>query len=311
MKKLLLFILSFIGNERGNLLYPASTGHNTDDKYSALVEPNLWYNNIFQPGITFTPKYTLGNAGQILVHKPGVGTITPTAPGADFSDAIVQDTLITISLNKQFNRSRKLYGATAASVEYPIAASELETGIQEVAKGWTLTGVKELIGTTSIIVSDNVTTLATASTIFDQIVDDRKKLVKLGANPDVIVVSPNVYALLLKSDEFQRTGVIGDQVVSGGNVGRVAGMTVVEYQALDDAAVDAATIGGITWASGDELEYVIYDHDAFSIVTSVDMVRVKDSERFNGSLAQVEIVSGFKLTNPSRALLKFHDLSAA
>ena len=29
-----------------NLLYPASTGHYTDDKYSALVEPNLFYQTL-------------------------------------------------------------------------------------------------------------------------------------------------------------------------------------------------------------------------------------------------------------------------
>lgn len=310
MKKLLLFLVSILMNENGNILIPASTGHNTDDKYSSLVEPNLWYNNIFQPGITFTAKYQLGSAGQILVHKPGVADITPTAPGADFSDSIVQDTLITIALNKQFNRSRKIYGATEATVEYAIAASELETATQEVAKGWTTTAVKELIGSTSIIVSDNITTLVDKTTVFDQMVDDRAKLVLLGATPDVAIVSPKVYAHLLKSDEFQRTGMIGDMAIAGGRVGSIGGMTVVEYQGLDAAAVDGATIGGITWATGDELEYVIYDHDAFSIVTSVDMVRVKDSENFNGSKAQVEIVSGFKLTNPSRALLKFHDLSA-
>ena len=311
MKRLFNFLLSILANENGNILIPASTGHNTDDKYSALVEPNLWFNNIFQPGVTFTAKYQLGSAGQILVHKPGVATVTPTAPGADFSDAIVQDSLVTIALDKQFNRSRKIYGATENTVAYPIAASELETGIQEVAKGWTLSGVKELIGATSIIVSDNVLTVTSDTTIYDQIVDDRQKLVLQGARPDVVIVSPKVYGYLLKSPEFQRTGMIGDQVVAGGNVGSIAGMTVVEYQALDAAAVDGATIGGITWASGDELEYVMYDHDAFSIVTSVDMVRVKDSERFNGTLAQIEMVSGFKLTNPSRALLKYHDLSAA
>ena len=311
MKRLFNFLLSILANENGNILIPASTGHNTDDKYSALVEPNLWFNNIFQPGVTFTAKYQLGSAGQILVHKPGVATVTPTAPGADFSDAIVQDSLVTIALDKQFNRSRKIYGATENTVAYPIAASELETGIQEVAKGWTLSGVKELIGATSIIVSDNVLTVTSDTTIYDQIVDDRQKLVLQGARPDVVIVSPKVYGHLLKSPEFQRTGMIGDQVVAGGNVGTIAGMTVVEYQALDAAAVDGATIGGITWASGDELEYVMYDHDAFSIVTSVDMVRVKDSERFNGTLAQIEMVSGFKLTNPSRALLKYHDLSAA
>ena len=299
-----------------NLLYPATTGHYTDDKYSPLLEPNLWYNNIFQPGVTYTDKYQLGPAGQIFVHKPGVATISPTVPGADFSDAIVQDSLITISLNKQFNRSRKIYGATLASVSYSAAASEMETAIQEVKKAWTLAGYQALATDTAVAVSDNVTTLVTASTVYDQIVADRQKLVEAGANPDVIVVSPSVYGLLLKSDEFQRTGAIGDNAVANGVVGKIAGLTVVEYQAVDSGIADGTTISGgtgsdITWASGDEMEYVIYDHDAFSIVTSVEAIRlVEEPTRFVGTLAQVQIVSGYKVTNPSRVLLKYHDASA-
>ena len=131
------------------LLYPASTGHTVDDKYSALVEPNLFAANVFQPGVTFTDKYQIGPAGQIMVHKPGVGTVTPTAPGADYTDAIVQDSIVTISLDKQFNRSRKIYGATAASVAYPIAASELETGLQEIKAAWNKQAAKSFLTTTA------------------------------------------------------------------------------------------------------------------------------------------------------------------
>ena len=294
-----------------NLLYPASTGHYTDDKYSALLEPNLWYNNIFIPGVTYTDKYQLGPAGQIFVHKPGVGTITPTVPGADFSDAIVQDSLVTIPLNLQFNRSRKIYGATLASVAYAAAASEMETAIQEIKKAWTLAAYQALIGTTSIINSTNILTVLTASTVYDTIVDDRAKLVATGVKPDTLIVSPAVYGMLLQSDEFQRTGTVGDNAVSNAIVGRVAGLNVVEYEAVDSGAVDGQTIGGITWATGDLMEYVMYDSDAFSIVTSVEAMRlVEEPTRFVGTLAQVQIVSGFKLTNPARALLKFHDLSA-
>ena len=294
-----------------NLLYPASTGHYTDDKYSPLLEPNLWYNNIFQPGVTFTDKYQLGAAGQIFVHKPGVGTISPTVPGADFSDSVVQDSLITIALDKQFNRSRKIYGATLASVSYNAAASEMETAIQEVRKGWTKSAYQALIAEGSITVSDNITTLVDESTVYDQIVADRQKLIEDGAEPNTIIVSPSVYGLLLKSDEFQRTGSIGDVTVADGRVGRVAGLNVLEYQGADSDATDGDTIGGVTWASGDEMEYVIYDADAFSCVTSVEAIRlVEEPTRFVGTLAQVQIVSGFKLTNASRALLKFHDTSA-
>ena len=293
-----------------NLLYPASTGHYVDDKFSALLEPNLWFKNIFQPGVTFTDKYQTGPAGQIMIHKPGITAITSTVPGADFSDAIDGDSLITISLNTQFNRSRKIYGATLASVAYSAVASEMETAIQEVKKGWTLAAYTALIETTSVISSTNTATVVSASDIYDTIVDDRAKLVATGVTPDTLIVSPAVYAMLLKSDEFQRTGLVGDNVVNNGIVGRVAGLNVVEYEAADSAAVDGETISGITWATGDLMEYVMYDHDAFSIITSVEAIRaVEEPTRFVGTLAQVQIVSGFKVTNPAKVLLKYHDLS--
>ena len=293
-----------------NLLYPASSGHYVDDKYSALLEPNLWFKNIFQPGVTFTDKYQTGPAGQIMIHKPGITAITSTVPGADFTDAIDGDSLITISLNTQFNRSRKIYGATLASVAYSAVASEMETAIQEVKKGWTLAAYTALIGTTSVISSANTTTVAVAADIYDTIVDDRAKLVATGVTPDTLIVTPAIYAMLLKSDEFQRTGLTGDNVVNNGIVGRVAGLNVVEYEAADSAAVDAATIAGITWASGDLMEYVMYDHDTFSIITSVEAIRaVEEPTRFVGTLAQVQIVSGFKVTNPAKVLLKYHNLA--
>ena len=295
-----------------NLLYPASTGHTVDDKFSPLLEPNLWHNNIFVPGVTYTDKYQMSAAGQIMVHKPGVGTVTSTHPGADFSDVIVQDSIIPIILDQQFNRSRKIYGATLKSVTYSAAASEMETGIQEVKKGWTLAAYTSVIETASVINSDNIVTLVAADTVYDQIVADRQKLVETGVKPDTLIVSPSVYGLLLKSTEFQRTGTIGDNTVANAIVGRVAGLNVVEYEAADSAAVDGQTIGGITWATGDEFEYVMYEKDTLSIVTSVEAIRlVEEPTRFVGTLAQVQIVSGFKVTNVAKVLLKFHDLSAS
>ena len=305
-----------------NLLYPVTTGHYTDDKYTALVEPNLFALNVFQPGVTFTDKYQTGPAGQIFVHKPGIGTVTATHPGADFSDSIVQDSLIPISLNKQFNRSRKIYGATSAAVAYPIAASELETGLQEVRKAWNLQAAKAICLEPGIMLDDNILTVANVngSDIYDTIVNSRQKLRDLAANPDTLIVSPSTYSKLLKAPEFQRTGTIGDNTVANGMVGRIAGLNVFEYEDLAGAIANAEVLtdvngvedSDITWASAnDELEYIVYDSDAFSIVTSVEAIRMVDEPtRFVGTLAQVQIVSGFKLTNPSRALLKIHDASA-
>jgi hypothetical protein len=299
-----------------NLLYPASTGHYVDDKFSALVEPNLFAGNVLQPGISFTNKYQTGPAGQIMVHKPSIGTVTSTAPGADFTETVVGDSLITISLNNQYNRARKIYGATVASVAYGIAAAELELAVQEVKAAWTLDGVSAIVDADGIRVASNVTTLTAANDIYDTIVDARQTLRGLKANPDTIIVSPTTYGKLLKSDEFQRAVDMDNQVIRDAYVGRIAGLNVFEYESLSDAAGNLTNINGtttdITWdATNDALEFIVYDHDALTIVTSVDVVGIFDGmPRYNGVVAAVEMVSGFKLTNTSRAILKIHDNSA-
>lgn len=299
-----------------NLLYPATTGHYVDDKYSPLVEPNLFAGNVFVPGVTFTDKYQTGPAGQIFVHKPGTGTVTPTVPGADFSETVVQDSLITISLNKQFNRARKIYGATVASVAYSMAAAELETAIQEVREAWNLEAASAIVDADGIRVASNVTTLTAANDIYDTIVDARQALRALKANPDTIIVSPTTYGKLLKSDEFQRSVDLDNQVIRDAYVGRIAGLNVYEYENLSSAAGNLTNINGTTadiaWdATNDALEFIVYDHDALSIITSVNVVGIWDGmPRYNGVACEVEIVSGFKLTNASRAILKIHDNSA-
>jgi len=120
-------------------------------------------------------------------------------------------------------------------------------------------------------------------------------LVNAGANPDTLLVSPAVYAFLLQSEEFVRASDLAFEAASSGIVGRVAGLNVVEYQSLGTVTVSNSVY---------DVEYAMYDHDAFSIVTNVEVIRLVDSERFNGSLAQVEIVSGMALTNIDRCIVK-------
>ena len=298
------------------LLFPASTGHHVDDKFSALVEPNLFAGNVFQPGVTFTDKYQTGPAGQIMVHKPGIGTVTATAPGADFNETVVGDSLITISLNKQYNRARKIYGATVASVAYDVAANELELAVREVKEAWNIDAAKSIVSEEKIRVLKNITTLTASNDIYDSIVDAREALVTLKANPDTMIASPKTYSKLLKAAEFQRAVDRDTQVIRDAYVGRIAGLNVYEYANLNEAGGNISDFNGgtadITWdGDNDELEYIIYDHDALSIVTSVNVVGIWDGmPRYNGVACEVEIVSGFKLTNPSRAILKIHDSSA-
>jgi len=209
-------------------------------------------------------------------------------------------------LDKAFQRSRKIYNAVAVAVAYSVAASELEVATKEVREGWNLEAMESLLaGDVSVTPPVNTTATATdGSDIYDDVVENRQKLVELKGTPTTMMASPETYSKLLKSPEFQRTGNIGDSTVANGIVGRIAGLDVIEYNIFDSSYTNGDVIAGITLDSNDKVEYVIYDRDAYSIVTSLDMVRLKDSERFNGTLAQVEIVSGYKVTNDDRVLAK-------
>jgi len=256
-----------------------------DDRFSPLVEPNLFDNNVFQPNVTFTDKYQIGAAGQVLVHKLGKVAVSSSTPGGDFTHTDTADSTIILPIDKAFQRSEKIYNVQAGAVSYDIAASHMEQALADIREGWNseIAGVLEA-GTTA---SEAGTTALAADTIYGIVVDDRQALVENGAKPNVMIVSPATYALLLKSDQFLRAGDLGDNVVATGQVGSIAGLAVFEYQGL------ASTT-----------DYVIYDKDALSVVTSINMMRMIDSPDFNGTLAQVEIVSGFAITNQDRVLVK-------
>ena len=259
-----------------------------DDRFSPLVEPNLYDNQVFQPGITFTNKYQLDAAGQILIHKLGKETLTEGSPGGDFSNTDTADTQIILPLDKALRFSKKLYGATIGAVAYPIAAAQMEMGVRDMAEAFNQAAMV-LLETAGSFTAGAVTTTLTAANVYDIIINDRKVLVTAGATPDVIIVSPTVFALLLQSDEFQRTGTIGDAAVANGMVGRVAGLNVIEYQGT-------ATL----------TDYVMYDHRAFSIVPALNMLRTINAISFNGVLAQGELIYGRKVTNSARVLKKVH-----
>ena len=69
------------------------------DRYSAILEPNLYFNPILVPGVTCTDKYETGPAGQIFVHQLNTSAVEAGTPGRDFTDEVAADTLIPIPVS--------------------------------------------------------------------------------------------------------------------------------------------------------------------------------------------------------------------
>ena len=130
---------------------------------------------------------------------------------------------------------------------------------------------------------------------------------KKNAMPNVIICSVDVYSAALKSSG-QRTSqpMYNDDVVRQGKVGMWLGMLWIEASLLDGASsykyLDGD--GATQTVSVKDIDFIMYDYNAFSIIDKLTMLRVKDSEQFAGSKVQEEIDTGFCVTNSDCVVVK-------
>jgi len=275
-----------------------------DEKYSATIEANLYYDSVLIPGVTYTDKYE-DKAGGIFIHKLGTsGFISPTTPGTDFSDAVIADSLIQAVFNNNFKRSRKIYGVTADSVSFPKAEAELAEALTEVKQGWLLSGLA-CLAAESTNAAD--TTALTASNVEAKYLAMRQDLRTAKANPRFVLASPAVYTLILQvaGDNFRPT--TNETIIGQGIVGDWYGMTVMEANGLAETSVKYYNYAGelITYDLS-AVDMIMGDPDAFSVLNNFETFRLIDSERFAGMLAQVEFNTAYRVTNSSRIQTKFN-----
>lgn len=265
-----------------------------DTKFSALVEPNLFPRQIFQPNITFTDKYQTDAMGQLFVRKLGVGSVDTTT-ALTFTHNQTADTLIPIVLDKPFKQSEAIYEAVEKARTSGTGVQKFEVVMENVKKAWQQEAHDQLVaGATA---SANTTAInadpLNAAGLKKVFIGVRKELRDNDADPDVCIASTNTYAKFLDyaGKEYQPNS--NDEILRTGAVGRFLGANVYESTQLDDDATDGS------------IEFILYDHEAYSILTSLVAARIIDAGKdWVGSAAQVHLISGFKVTTPARVYKK-------
>ena len=74
-------------------------------------------------------------------------------------------------------------------------------------------------------------------------------------------------------------------------------MTFVEANGLVGSPKYYDSTGSLKTVDCSEVQYVMYYHEALSVITNFETARIVDSENFVGSKAQVEMNTGYKVTN--------------
>ena len=265
---------------------------NVDEKYSSILEPNLYYNPVLVPGVTCTDKFETGPAGQIYVHKLTTSAAAPGKPGRDFTDEATSDALIAIQLNNNFQKSKKIYGVQAAAVAFDLAEAQLANATQECGEGWMQSGLACLVQ------EGKAAALTAAITdVKDDIVKTRAEIVKAKGRANVVMCSPDFYAQVLLAAGKEFTPTHNDRIADTGNVGVWLGMTFVEANGLVGSPTYYDSTGTLKTVDCSAVQYVMYYHEALSVVSNFETARIVDSENFVGSKAQVEMNVGYRVTN--------------
>ena len=286
---------------------------NVDEKYSGILEPNLYFDSILVPGVTYTDKYQTGPAGGIYVHKLDTTAVTVGTPGRDFTDEASSDTLIPILLNNNYMKSKKIYGVQAAAVDFDLANEQLSTATQEIKESRQQSALGCLVNEGTKSNGDAITANAV-----DAVLDEAAKIKKGKAN--VVLCSPDFYALVLKENGKDFTPAKNDEVAATGAIGDLYGFTWIRAAGLGEAEAkyydSTGTLKTValhkaptTSVDGSAVDFILYNSETLSIIDNLESFRIVDSENFTGSKAQAELNTGMKVTTPALARVRTHTIA--
>lgn len=273
-----------------------------DEKYSTAIEPNLYSDTVLIPGVTFTDKYQVGPTGGIYVHKIDSGEeVEPGTPGRDFNDEAAKDVLIPIVFNNNYQKSRKIYGVQAAAVGFAMAEEYLSDALNMTKQGRQYSGIACMVneGTlsadTEAVTEDNAVEKLTAL---------RKQIKDNKGTANFALVSTDIYAKLL--NKLGLAQVMDSAVVSGELMKRF-GLTIIECNSFDKAeAKYYDKTGALQTVDLTAVDMIVGNYLANSVLDNFNMYRLKDSENFAGTKAQVEYNTAFTINSPVQIVVKKH-----
>ena len=293
-----------------------------DTVFSKILIANLFKDETFKAGVTFTDKYN-ERGGQIYARRLGKTSASikdaTSADGLNLTHTETADSLILIQKKDSISRSEKCYDlvetlrASGKSVEKVAqVVEEFKEGCQMLWTSYLLktpasTGQVEIGGATR---SSNTTKDTTLKTLVASILKDREQIRVNGGTADVLIIAPEMESLFLENAYTAGNAFLpetNEEILKTGKIGRLFGMNVYSSNLIGSGVPNVLPVNGNAPANtGDaqNCEYIIYDHDAFAIAMDIEGLRIINAHDFIGSYAQIQAVSGGGVTNPALAIAK-------
>ncbi len=215
--------------------------HTLQDRYSKLVLAKLRNDLVLKDGIVFNNDYE----GDPVAGKVRIPVRDTEVAVGDYDVATGKSvaqgstTYLDILVNKDKAVNELIDGYEAAAVPDGLVADRLDSAAYSLGLQLDSDGATELLANGTI---ENVAQV-TAANAYAAMVDLRTKMskAKIPLTGRYALVTPDFYALILKSPEFIKASDLGDAVVQTGAVGKIAGFTLYEW---NDATPGLQAIAG-------------------------------------------------------------------
>lgn len=279
------------------------------DKADALLIPN----------VTFTDEYTVNSAGQVEVAKIAFSDIDVALPGADFPDDDSVESVVQIPLNNAFPQQKKLPAMQASAVPFDKKLACAEAMTSKALKARNVAALGKLVNAVAPATNAgaNAKVVACGTDGFDKdniqhtILALAGKVADDGLHADVVFLGTSAYQAFKESLGSFYAPAYNDSVVRDGEITRWMGLTVCSTNLLQKAVtykfknaegttVSVANVTGNGLESAttfDKLGAVVYDHRVLAVIDALNTLRVVDSEKFNGSIEQLELTTGFGIVS--------------
>ena len=292
-----------------------------DEKYSKYFAPNLFHNTFLFPGITYNDEMVENPAGGFFVHKLNTATVAPKAPGADFTNTDVGDSLLALPLNNLYQRARKVFGVAMNAVSGDLAERNLAAATGECKEGRDLSALTCLLKEGH---NPTAGTASTASTAIANLLAGRTYVREHKGIPDTVICTPEFYALLLEAAIGKYTPVKNDKIVNDSGIGMMnyLGMNIFEVSGFGTTTAPTyinnagTTITALLTGSPStnnpasllgKYEFVVFDHRALWVGDNLQSFRIVDGAPvWNGVAAQVEINTGMRVSDSDLVYARAH-----
>lgn len=211
--------------------------HELQVRYSKLADIRETSQKVTKDNVIFNTRYEKDPvAGTIKIPVRGAANIRAYNKATGLNLEETDTAYITVTLDHDVAMNELIDGFDAAAVPDDVVADRIEAGADGFANTLDVEGLLELAKNGSVTTGNALT----KSNVYDEVINARTALSKasLPLNGRYVIVTPEVYSLMLKDSNFVKASDLGQKIVETGAVGQIGGLNVYESVNLGSYEVE-------------------------------------------------------------------------